>query len=314
MQTVRALTAQQAQNAGIRGVAQSGNSNAPAVEITANYPYQSYFDSTLLQNAILRQAPNEQIVGTTKETSTLSGYALGLHPSSETPIAVQFKSGEQQGGSAVFRIKPGEVIRPYGTPDGVGGRFSGFDFGLPFGWLGGGNATLVVFRTADSTVDWIDRSELIFHRQRMQILAPASVPTTPAKNWPNQVPWLYAASGASQLTQRGTPALVVTPTRTVMSLRGDLAVTGTMRVYLIGTDEFAEGANGVANLTEALGYDVTWGTWTSLGSANFAAQFQYQFLPPEMFRVNANGGGLILVDTGSNLAGLYVDVVRYGVL
>lgn len=311
----RPLNIQQAQAMGVRGLALSGDIDAPAVEISAKFTTQSYFDTTLLEAAILRQPPNEQIVPSTKKSSDLAGYALGLHPSSQTPIAVQFKGGQQQGTSSVFRLKPGEVLRPFGSP-GAPGRFSGFDWGIPFGWLGGGNATLVVFRTSDATVDWLDRSEVIFHRTRLPIYAQASVPSAPAYNWPTRFPWPFASQGTNAFSQRGTPILAVTPTRTLATLRpaAALVASETMRMYFVGSDEFAETSTGTIPLTEAVAHDVVWNTWSSLASANFATQYQYQFLPEAVTRMAANAGGVILVDLSGGLAGSYVDVVRYGVL
>lgn len=314
--SIRKLSIAEAQQAGVRGLALSGDVDAPAVEISKRYDYQSYFDATLGPAAILRQPPNDAIVPSTKKGYDLSGYALGLHPSSETPVSVQFRGGQQQGGSAVFRLKPGEVIRPFGAP-GAPGKFSGFDMGLPFGWLGGGNATVLVFRTADATVDWIDRSELIYHRQRVVILDPAAVPTAVPFNWPTRFPWPHATSGLNRLPQKGTPGLAVTPTRTLLKLNvADLASAADMRVFFVGTDAFDELA-GVTTLTNPpAAVDVIWGTWASVASANFAQQFQTLMFTGELERLGANGGGVFFVDAtpGLDIAGASVDVVRYGKL
>lgn len=317
MSKISPLTAQQAQSRGLRGLALSGNVDAPAIEVVQKFSFQSYFDSTLGPAALLRQPPNEQIVPSTIDRQDLSGYAVGLHPSSQTPVAVRFLGGEQQGSSATFRLKPGQVLRPFGSPD-VPGKFSAFEWGLPFGWLGGGNAMLVVFRTKDSSVDWLDRSEVVFHRVRLPIVAPASVPsaTTLVKNWPSRFPWPHALRGADALTQRGTPVLSVNPTRIAMTLRASaLTASETMRMYFVGSDEWSETSAGVVDLTAAPpAFDVVWGTWTSIASANFAAQYQTQFLPAEAYRFGLNDGGVVLVDQTGGLTGSYVDIVRYGVL
>lgn len=315
MSKIQPMSVQRAQALGLRGVALSGNVDAPAVEVAAKFQFQSYFDDTLGAQAILRQAPNEQIVRSTKRTEELAGYAVGLHPSSQTPVAISFRGGQQQGSSATLRLKPGEVIRPFGSPD-APGKFSGFDWGLPFGWLGGGNALLVVFRTDDASVDWVDRSEVIFHRTRVQVLAPAAVPVAPEFNWPTRFPWPKASFGTQALSQSGTPVLAVNPTRIAMTLRlANLVASETMRVYLIGSDEWAELDDGTIDLTETVAYDVVWGTWASVASANFATQYQTQFLPAELFKFGANEGGVIFVDANAGaLVSAYVDVVRYGVL
>jgi hypothetical protein len=305
---------------GSRGIPATGNANAPAIQIAAWYPFQSYFDSTLGARAILTQQQGQQIVPSTLRTENIAGYAIGLHPSSQTPVAVRFKKGGQAGDSGVIIVKPGQVIRPNGLgPDGANGRFSGFDYGLPYGWLGGGSATLVVFRSPDSTVDWLDRSELIYHRMRLPILQPAAVPAAASlvPNWPISFPWESAARGADAIPQQGEPIIAVNPTGIAMSLRGDLAAAATMRAYLIGTTEFSQDSNGDESLAAApVAYDVTWGSWTSLASANYATQYQFQFLPVEMVKLSSFTGALVLVDASGTAAlnGLYVDILRYGVL
>lgn len=314
---IKPLSLEQARAVGVRGLATTGASDAPAVEISEKYQLQSYFDSTLGPAAILRQPPNDQIVPSTLKPYDLSGYAIGLHPASETPVAVRFRGGQQQGGGAVHRLKPGQVIRPFGAP-GMPGRFAGFEMGLPFGWLGGGAATVIVFRTPDSTVDWIDRCEIPFHRVRVPILQPAAVPAAAALsfNWPTRFPWPKAQSGANAFPQKGTPALVVTPTQSILRLRGNLAAAATMRAYFVGADVFEETSTGSIGLTDVSAVDLVWGAWTSLASANFATQFQTQTVLGEFTRLGANEGAVMFVDASGTAAlnGLYVDVVRYGVL
>jgi hypothetical protein len=317
MSSIRSLTSQQAQAMGVRGISSTGDVDAPAVELSRKFTFQSYFDDVLGPAAILRQSPNQQIVSSTLRKEDLSGYAVALHPSSQTPVAITFRGGQQQGSSATFRLKPGEFLRPFGTPNGVPGKFSGFEWGLPFGWLGGGNAILLVFRTIDAKAEWTDRSEVIFHRIRIPVVSPANVPAAVPFNWPTRFPWPHAVSGVEQLTQAGTPVLSAVPTRTLLSLRmANLASSASMRVYFIGADELAEGPTGAVNLTEAEAYDVIWGVWGSIASANFATQFQYQYLPVEMYRLGANDGGVIFVDGSGGLLlnNQFVDVVRYGVL
>lgn len=313
---MRALSGLEAQKMGVRGLALSGDIDAPAVELTAKFAYQSYLDSTLGVQALLRQPPNEQIVPSTRESVELAGYAVGLHPSSETPVAIQFKGGQQQGGSATYRLKPGQILRPFGAP-GVPGKFSGFEWGLPFGWLGGGNALLVVFRTSDADADWLDRSEIVYHRIRLPIQAAASVSATVPRNWPTRFPWPWALQGANSLPQRGQPVLSVTPTRTLLRLRmATVSAAASMRVLFVGTDHFAE-TDGVVSLTDCAALDMIWGSWSPVAIANLPAVPQYQtmFFSGEFERLGANDGGVIFVDTsGGVLAGQYVDVIRYGVL
>lgn len=313
---MRALSGAEAMAVGVTGVAMSGDVDAPAVEIADYFNFQSYFDNTLLEKAIARQTPNEPIVTKTKTVQDLSGYALGLHPSSDAPVAVTFKGGQQQGSSAVFRLKPGQIIRPFGSPGGKGGKFSGFEYGLPFGWLGGGNVLLVVLRTADANVDWgDDRVELIYHRTRMKIqAAPLVAPTTPY-NWPTRFPWPKAASGSNALAQVGAPVLSVTPTRTLLRLRmSSLASAASMRAYFVGTDALDEDQNGTVGVTTPACVDVTWGSWAPI-AGDLPNQYQTQMFTGELERLGANNGWVLFVDGSAGLlANQYVDVVRYGVL
>jgi hypothetical protein len=303
---------------GVRGIAVTGKSDAPVVQIANQFTYQSYFDTALLSRAILEQPQGQQIVPSTLVTQPLSGYAVGLHPSSQCPVAIRFSKGSQAGDSGVVTVKPGQIVRPNGQQFRDGdGRFSGFQYGLPFGWLGGGNVTLVVFRTSDAKVDWLDRSELIFHRQRALIYAPGDVPASTAlvPNWPTAFPWAQAVSGADAYPQGGLPILSVNPTRIMMKLiDDDLAAPATMRMIFSGSTEFSEDATGVEILTDPVAYDVTWGTWTSIVTAGFPTQYQFQFLPEEAFKLGSINGQMILVSEDAAIQNLHVDIVRYGVL
>jgi hypothetical protein len=87
-----------------------------------------------------------------------------------------------------------------------------------------------------------------------------------------------------------------------------------MRMYFWGTDAFGQLSDGSYDVADVAAIDVTWGTWASVASASLATQYQTLMLTGEAERLGANNGGVVLVDTGSTLAGLFVDVVRYGVL
>ncbi len=314
-----------AKDLGILGQSVTGKTDSPVIQDVATFPFQSYFSSTLLEKAILAQPQGEQIVPSTKKTSSVAGYAVGLHPSSQCPIAITYVKGAQSGDSGVIVLKPGMIVRPNGEQwgkDGISkdGRFSGFQWGLPFGWLGGGNATIVVFRTSDAKVDWRDRSELIFHRQRIAIAQPADVPASTAllENWPTAFPWARAVQGANAIPQGGKPILSLKPTRIAMSLRADLANPATLRMFFIGSTEFSQLSTGVEDLTAApVAYDITFGTWASVAAANYPTQYQFQFLPVEAFRLSSINGAMVLVDVAGVFAGpepTYVDIIRYGEL
>ncbi len=304
--------------AGIKGRSAAGESDAPAFELTGLFTFQSYFDDTLAETAILAQPSNEPIVPSTlSDPIQVSGYGIGLHPSSECPVAVRFQTGAQQGASPTYRLKPGQVIRPHGSMGGQPGSFSGLQWGLPFGWLGGGSATLVVLRTPDAEVFWTDGPEIIFHRIRLEIVAPGNVPAAAnvPLNWPKRFPWPNATFGANAILQSGQPALAVTPTRTAMRLRLDvLAAPATMRVLFCGTNDFAQDSAGAVSLADVAAAEVTWGTWDQAGVATLTTQYQTQMLTGQFERFAADNGGVVLFESSGAgaLDTNYVDIVRYG--
>lgn len=286
---------------------------SPAQQISYVFTYQSYFDSTLLQKAILRQATNDPIVSALE--SQVTGYAIGLHPSSQTPVAIQFDVGAQPSSSAALVIKPGQVIRPFGLPKGrASGAFSGFRWGLPFGWLGGGLATLVVFQSPDAKVAWTERSEVIFHRARYKILAAGGISTPFSKNWPLRFPWVQAVFGSSSVDQKGSPSIAIAdPTRILMQLRlSTLAAPGgTMRMMFEATNDFGlDSANAIIT-GEAASYDIGWPTWTSAGVAGVSDYPVLEYQGP-IARLAADNGGLALYSGDAALQNQYVDIVRYG--
>lgn len=286
----------------------------PVQQISKLFKFQSYFDSTLLQTAILEQSRNEPIVASTAVESQIPGYAIGLHPSSETPVAVQFKVGAQSASSQAIVLTPGQVVRPHGLPrDMKSGVFSGFRWGLPFGWLGGGVATLVVFQTPDSDVSWAGDPEVIYHRQRMQIVNAAGFPTNAPKNWPNRFPWTQARFGASSISQQGQAQIAVTPTRVMMRLRSaSLAAPAVMRIVLHETTAFDLDSAGAVVAGVAGFLEQTWGSYAVAGGAgNLSTQYPYINIADAAL-LGADDGGVTLQDMTGTLVNLYVDVVRYG--
>lgn len=308
---------------GIAGTAPTGEINAPAYEVSNTFLIQSYFDNTLLERALLAQPPNQPIVPSTKPQQPImtAGYGLALTPSSQCPVAVQFFTGGMQGRSMTYRLKPGEVIYPFGKPGQENGQFSGFTWGLPFGWLGGGSATLIVLRTADAGVTWpTDHNEVIYHRIRLQIVQDTTLPVSGGAysgplNWPQRFPWTQAVQGANSLNQRGRPGIAVFPTRTALSLRMATVAGSTMRMYFIGTNDFDVGSTGVASMTGVRAVDIAWGMWAQQGGAPapFNSAFQTMMLTGEAERFAADAGAVALAaPAGSELVEDYVDIVRYG--
>lgn len=292
------------------------DTNTPGVAITQLFKYQSYFDSTLLQNAILTQALNEPIVNSTLQKANVGGYSFGLHPSSQCPVAILPTVGGQSASPQAVILRPGQIYRPYGRPGVAAGNFSGFSWGLPFGWLGGGVATLYVFPSSDADVAWPGDAEVIYQRQRMQIVAPASLPANAPKNWPLRFPWTQAARGAVPISQSGAAIISISnPTRVLMSLRlATLASAATMRAVFQETNDFDLDSLGAVITNPCRFLEYTWGTYAANGGAgNLAVNYPVVELSGEWARLAADDGGVQLVDvSASTLTSAYVDVVRYG--
>lgn len=305
---------------------------SPAMQVTRIFPFQSYFDSVLQESALLIQDATNPLVVPADEPNRgeiqIGGYAVGLHPSSQTPVAIEFKVGgspvlgQASSGSAIV-MKPGQVIRPYGSPEGrgVSGAFSGFRVGLPFGWLGGGMATLVVFSTPVANVLWHDDTEVIFHRQRVPIRQPAELNAAGLNNapynWPLRFPWPHARRGASGIPQVGQGVLAVTPTRTAFALRGvnSLATDSTFRLIFQGTNDLGLDSAGDPILTDPVSEDWAFRAFTSLGvSGNLSTQDPTLILSGLSARLAADDGGMVIVDASGAGAftGGFMDVVRYG--
>lgn len=292
------------------------DTRAPVQQLNYSFAYQSYFDSTLLQNAILSQPKNNPIVD--PQLSGLTGFGVGLHPSSETPIAIQFQTNGAAGGSTVYVLKPGQTIWPGSN------SFSGFTWGLPFGWLGGGLATLLVFQTKDAVVEWGDDNELCFHRARFAIKQPADLTAAGSfnnapNNWPMRFPWSQAFSGT--VNQKGTPLVMIArPTKVIMTLRGatSLAAAAAMRMAFQATNDLSIDSTGIPSTTPPPVFeDVNWPLFSSLGtSGNMATQNPLIVREQGIGRLSADDGGMLFIDASgaASLNGLYVDVARYGKL
>ncbi len=292
------------------------DTDSPGVALTQLFAYQSYFDSTLLEKAILTQSQNEPIVGSTKVTANVGGYMFGLHPSSQTPVAIRPIVGGSTASPQAIILKPGQTYRPHGRIEGRPGHFSGFDWGLPFGWLGGGVATLYVFPASDARVEWNGDPEVLFHRQRMKIVAPAALPANASKNWPVRFPWTQALRGASSVPQSGAAIISVgTPTRVEMSLRlASMVTASTMRMLIQESNDFGLDSAGAIIPAEALFDDYVWGTYAAAGGAgNLSTHYPVQQYDGPLVRLAADDGGVCLVDiSASTLTNAYVDICRYG--
>jgi hypothetical protein len=300
------------------------DTDQPGVSVTALFPFQSYYDTALLEKALLQQSKNEPIVNsltpalgavTPMIKTNVGGYTFGLHPSSQTPVAVLPLVGGQPSSPQPIVVKPGQIIRPHGRPHAGNGNFSALQWGIPFGWLGGGMATLYIFPSPDADAAWPSSPEIIFHRQRMQILAPAALPVAAPKNWPTRFPWTQALRGASSVDQSGQAVIAIEPTRVLMTLRlTALAAASRMRILMHETNDFGLDANGAVIPGEAIWQDYTWGTYTALAGPNFVTAYPVVEPAGPWYRIAADDGGISLADVSAagGLTNAYVDVERLG--
>jgi hypothetical protein len=270
-------------------------------QIPAAYPFQSYFDSALLQTALLQQAMGASIVASTLQSAQSKGVGVALHAQSDTPVAFRFRGGDAD--SAEIIVAPGQKM--------LVGSFDTFDYGLPFGWLGGGTALIYVIHHtgADYDLGGGGRSPIIFQRQRMIIdsgLAPAVWPGTFRANWPRTFPWPSATMGAAGTPQTGAALLDVEPEIVILRLRASPAAAVTLSLVWRGTDDLDIDGAGALNVTDFSSVDVSFPA-VPAGSG----VFPLITLPAEIHRLACAAGGVNFVDPTGALEGSFIDIVRY---
>lgn len=291
------------------------------VQINDLFALQSFFDATPETltpqgQAVLVQPKNEAIVPSTFKPTQQRGYALGLAPWSETPVAVEFILGPQGKASTII-LKPGQIVRPQGVDE-----FTGFNYGIPTGWLGGGASSLCVFKTREADVKWNGiQSEIIFHRYTTTILegVGAGIALTPPTyvNLPTRFPWIKNnrfVSGTLSEAQNGQGAISISEV-TKMLLRlnydGDISAGNAASVVFWGTDPFGIGADGLtANSADQYFQDIYFPDNTVVPVGNRSPIVS---LSKEFGSIPANQWGFaIYAPAGSPLVGKTVNVVRYG--
>lgn len=301
--------------------------NSPTVQIVESYAIQSFFDIagellTPQGQAVLEQPQNEPIIPSTRKESQVGGYAVGLAPWSETPICISFDLGKD-GRSAPIVLKPGHTFIPAGEKG-----FDGFDYGLPFGWLGGGRASLFVFKTKDSMIAWNGtQSEVIYHRYRTEILAGTGVGVplvAPSYvNKPQRFPWIKEfrfVSGTTSEIQRGEGVLSMSEVTKMMlrlnfngDISGDTAgiPNNALSFVLWGSDAFGIGADGLTAVnTDNLFHDIYFpdNLVVPVGSRN-----PILWLPREVASLASNQWGFaVYAVPGSPLIGETIDLVSWG--
>jgi hypothetical protein len=309
-----------------------------SIHVPHIFDYQSTFDSTKLEKSVNSQAPGDGIVS--PQESNIQGYGISLHPDSETPIAIRFKKDEAGNKAQVRIMKPGETIFPHGRED--KDKFQGFTWGLPFGWLGGGLASLVIHRSPRAEVDWPARhGDMIIQRQRMKI-QPANISLdaahSPVPNWPTRFPSFgtrgtySSGSYTDPINLGGQPLIVAHPTLTMVRLfipANTLPGPASVRLMMFGTDSFDKDAVSQAMLFQ----DITFpqfsaaGTLAGSGTGSICYQGPVQtFDAGPLVRLgceSASGVGVIAVSLGDGAAAnggvdplvsplAYLDIVRYG--
>lgn len=281
----------------------------PITQLAATFEFQSYFDDTLLSNAILAQANGNPIVDSTKQTSQTPGRGLALHPSSHAPVAVRFKGGDNADSSTIV-LTPGQKV--------MVGPFDQFDWGLPFGWLGGGRVVLYVIHGNESDIVFPQtHNPVVFHRQRLSIQnAPVAAPGTP--NWPMTVPWSNANRSVSgNLTpQQASGLFPIIPERVVFYYRGApaSALPIDLLLEIINPTAFTRFSmpdqnSGVPGYSNGVLYFPFTVSAIPAPGPNVAA---VGWLPPEVNDLAGENAAVYVVDPAGALGGQKIDVVRYG--
>lgn len=272
-------------------------------QIPVNIPYQSYFSSTLYEKALLSQRAGDLIVSSTKVLYQGSGRLVALAGWSETPIAFRFSGTKSDTG--VIVVKPGQILDV--------GHFDGFEYGLPFGWLGGGRSMIYTAHTKDALIDpGSARPEVIFHRLRQKIVASAGVLPAITYNWPLAFPWKRAVSGATSIDQTGTAMFRVEPTRSLIRLRMQNAVPKTVGLFYRGARELDEASDGTMTLA-----DVGTTTWQEIvfnvSTDPLLKTYPLVNLGSDFIDLTFDDGGVTFVNLGdATLSNIEVDIVRYG--
>lgn len=295
---------------------------------TFDFPWQSFFDSTQLGQALAVQSPNDLIVADTLNTIPTPGFWAGLHPDSQVPVAVKFKSSAGVNDSQVMILTPGQIVKPHGCAP-----FSGVDVGLPFGWLGGGSAQIVIGKTPAADVWWSFSSEVVIQRQRVIIQADGNNPTF-SLGLPTGFPWKnalrYNATTPTQPFPQGAQAAIAaSPTRTELKLRLTALAADALVVMLVKNSQAFDTSQGspatLSGEAEAIpilfpkivggfAYYPTVGFSFPVTGAQVAAAGQGDHLPGVLL-AGDDATFCIMNESGNGaLTGAAVDIVRYALI
>lgn len=264
------------------------------------FPIQSYLSNADGAQGLLTQARGNNIVAADRQVD-VKGSFIGLSPNSQTPVAFRPLHVDKRVAGQIITLIPGQVMRL---------DINGFEWGIPFGWLGGGLATLIVADNDQPFINWPQqKTEVLIHRTRLQVAADGSPVFVAAL--PNRFPWPSAQKATNQ-AQAGQPIIAIEPTRVSFRLRvNNLAAPSDMRVLMKASDDLDIGTDGLTPGTADLTYvDVTF-------PQAVAGVVSVGFPVIEIVGVPARLGGdlatVALVDiSGGALAGAFVDILRYG--
>lgn len=268
-----------------------------ATQLVETFTYQSYFDNALLQTAILPQTPGgDLIVESTLKRPQVAGVGLALHPASECPVAVRL-SGERESGTII--LTPGTVFDT--------GPFERFEWGLPYGWLGGGTALLdILHKGTDGPARFrlqTSSPDLLFHRQRLAVILDAVPVALPVINWPVAFPWANAFSGAQ--AQPGSDVLVVQPTWTMLRLRTTLAAPLTVYGVWRATQDFDTSSTGASSSADVTVQEISF-------PVTPAGTFPIVWLEDPVTRLGGRNSIFYIADPSNTIVAAFVDAVRWG--
>jgi len=282
---------------------------------TLIFPYQSFLDDTQLGQAIAVQSPSDPIVASTKTTISSAGFGLGLHPDSQCPVAVQFKASAAIQAAQPMILTPGQIVFPHGCAP-----FSGFDVGLPFGWLGGGLAQLVTIKSPEAAVWWAPGAEVVIQRQRVTLQPDGAAPTF-SYGLPTGFPWKnaqrYVSAGVS-VPQGGQAIVAVSPTRTVLRLRVTTLAADARCVMVIKNGQAFDTGTGSLNpaVAPTLSGEKTAISFTFPAIVGAAAYFpSVSFDLPGVLLAGDDAQFYLMNESGNAaLDNAKVDVIRYGLI
>jgi hypothetical protein len=279
-----------------------------------NFVFQSYFDGSLHEHAILTSSPSDQIIQSTRTEETSQGYGVLNHSTSAAPITVELV---YPGRRCSMVLRPGEMFISEK-------KFDAVNWGLPSGWLGGGLCQLRIIQSHEDFPLATGSPEILFHRQRVAMRATTDNPATVPPNWPIRFPWPNAVNDQNK-AQGAQPLINIIPTKILLRLftSGPIVGDPRCRLLILKTDDFDLQSDGVTyNAVNGAGTFVDF-RWPSTTQSGFqiggltTAEFPLVTLDAEVTRIGGDNAIMVLIDIDGALAALMplsVDIERWGTL